>query len=82
MPPQMMNRGKPIPAGVRPPPGARGEVPAAETGSKGMGGGIMAMILPVYAIGIVIYLLYTASKVSFQLKCFVDHKKIYSPRCG
>ena len=62
-PPQMMNRGKPMPGMRPPPPGARGESHNAEASKGGMGGGVMAMILPIYAVGIVIYLLYTASKV-------------------
>ena len=48
---------------MRPPPGARGEGGQHTESTKGSGG-ITGMILPVYAVGIVVYLLYTASKVS------------------
>lgn len=64
VPPQLQNRGKPVPggAGMRPPPGARGAAAAQDTGGSG-GGGILTMVLPMYAGGIFLYLLYAASKV-------------------
>lgn len=55
-------------AGMRPPPGARGEYasPDATKGSSGGGGGVMGMILPLYAGGLFLYLLYAASKVRLR----------------
>lgn len=61
----MLHHGKPIPgaaAGMRPPPAARGDHSATDAGSGG-GGGIMGMLLPIYAGGLFLYLLYAASKV-------------------
>lgn len=37
---------------------------AAETKGSGRGGGIMSMVLPLYAVGIVVYMVYTLVKVS------------------
>jgi len=49
--------------GMRPPPGARGDLGQKPEGTGGSSGGVMSMILPVYAVGIVLYLIYTATKV-------------------
>lgn len=62
----MKMRGQPTPgprSNMRPPPGARGEGGQHTEAPKG-GGGVTGMILPVYAVGIVLYLIYTATKVS------------------
>lgn len=68
----MLNRGKQMAGsigGMRPPPGARGDHVNADAG-KGSGGGVMTMILPIYAGGLLLYLLYAASKVSIFLSLF------------
>lgn len=67
-PPQYQPRGAPVSgpasrAGMRPPPGARGEASNKQETGGTKGGGMIAMVLPVYAGGIVLYLLFTASKV-------------------
>lgn len=54
---------RPMPGGGRSP--NPGEAPEVKS-SKSSGGGMMTMILPVYAGGIVLYLIYTATKVNKQ----------------
>lgn len=59
------------PQGMHPGMRAMGEMrkQASETRGSGRGGGgIMSMIMPVYAVGIVIYMGYTLYKVCFYLQ--------------
>ena len=52
-------------------PGMRGAAEMNSQQQKGPGrGGMMGVILPMYAVGIVLYLAYTLFKVS--LECYFD----------
>lgn len=48
---------------------------AAETKGSGRGGGIMSMVLPLYAVGIVVYMVYTLVKVSEIAVVLCSQKK-------